>query len=288
MRSSLIAAAAAALTLASPALAAPLLPTPPAGRDADASPPLDPRIRELIYAPHAVYRVTGGFRTATQIIFAPDETIRHAAVGDSIAWEVAAEGSVLFLKPRERHQATNLLVVTERNGRTRHYAFELAAREPDDRSAVVYQVRFRYPVDEQAQQAAALQTASRRVETELVNLELQRGAIEGPRNLAYAVQGDAALQPSEVSDNGRFTVLRFPGVMAIPALFEIGSDGQEKLVPYDVRGEYVVIHGLVRGLRLRRGASVLCIFNEAFSPQGAATGAGTASPAVDRNLAGRL
>ena len=54
------------------------------------------RIQELTYAPDGVYRISGAFRTATQVIFSPDETIRHAAIGDSVAWEVAAEGSVLF------------------------------------------------------------------------------------------------------------------------------------------------------------------------------------------------
>ena len=42
------------------------------------------RIQELTYAPHAVYEISGAFRTATQIIFSPEETIRHAAIGDSI------------------------------------------------------------------------------------------------------------------------------------------------------------------------------------------------------------
>ena len=109
--------------------------------------------------------------------------------------------------------------------------------------------------------------------------------MEGPRNLAYSVQGDAALQPSEVSDNGRFTVLRFPGGQAIPALFE--TDGEtERLVPYDVRGEFVVIHGVARSLRLRRGQAVLCLFNEAFDDRAGATGTGTASSHVDRLPAG--
>ncbi|MFN3668432.1 MAG: TrbG/VirB9 family P-type conjugative transfer protein [Brevundimonas sp.] len=246
----------------------------------------DPRMRELAYAPGEVYRIPGAFRTATQIIFSPQETIRHAAIGDSVAWEVAAEGSVLFLKPRERHQATNLLVVTDRGGETRHYAFELTARDPGDRGPIAYQVRFRYPADERAAAAAALSQAAEAAETRLIGLALHQAAIEGPRNLAWSVQGDAALQPSEVSDNGRFTVLRFPGVQALPALFEIGEDGQERLVPYDVRGEFVVVHGLVRGLRLRRGKAVLCLFNEAFDDRAAAAAAGTASAAVERSPAG--
>jgi type IV secretion system protein VirB9 len=244
--------------------------------------PLDPRIRELTYDPAAVYRIAGAFRTATQIVFSPDETIRHAAIGDSVAWEVAAEGSVLFLKPRERHQATNLLVVTEREGAVRHYAFELLAREPGDRTTIAYQVRFRYPADEQAQAARALAVQAEAVEQRLIGLELERGVVEGTRNLAWSAQGDAALQPSEVSDNGRFTVLRFPGVQALPALFEVGEDGSERLIPYDVRGEFVVIHGVTRGLRLRRGQSVLCLFNDAYDRRGVGVGTGTASPVVDR------
>lgn len=244
--------------------------------------PLDPRIRELTYDPAAVYRIAGAFRTATQIVFSPEETIRHAAIGDSVAWEVAAEGSVLFLKPRERHQATNLLVVTERDGAVRHYAFELLAREAGDRTAIAYQVRFRYPADEQAQAARALAVQAEAVEQRLIGLELERGVVEGVRNLAWSAQGDAALQPSEVSDNGRFTVLRFPGVQALPAVFEVGEDGSERLIPYDVRGEFVVIHGVTRGLRLRRGQSVLCLFNDAYDRRGVGLGTGTASPVVDR------
>lgn len=244
----------------------------------------DTRVRQIYYAPGSVYRVTGAFRTATQIIFAPDETIRHAAIGDSVAWEVAAEGSVLFLKPREHHQATNLLVVTDRAGQARHYAFELVARNPGE--GTVYQVHFRYPEDDQAQAAAALVEVARQAEDRLIGLELQRGAIEGPRNLAYSVQGETTLQPSEVTDNGRFTVLRFPGTQPIPAVFEIAEDGGERLVPYDVRGEFVVIHGVARGLRLRRGEAVLCIFNDAYDPRGRSTGTQTASPAVDRVVSG--
>ncbi len=240
------------------------------------------RIRELTYEPGSVYSIQGGFRTATQIVFAPDETIRHVAVGDSVAWEVAAEGSVLFLKPRERHAPTNLLVVTERAGDIRHYVFELSAR---DIAGAAYQLRFRYPSDEQAVSEAFLAQAAQAAETRLVGLALSQGAVEGPRNLAWSAQGDAALQPSEISDNGRFTVLRFPGGQALPAIFEVDGD-VERLVPYDVRGEFVVIHGVVRGLRLRRGQAVLCLFNEAFEDRRGATGTGAASSQVERLATG--
>lgn len=239
------------------------------------------RIREIPYTPGVVYPVQGGFRTATQIVFSPEETILHAAVGDSVAWEVAAEGSVLFLKPRERHAPTNLLVVTEGRRGLRHYVFELSAR---DRGGA-FQLRFVYPDDEQARSEAALAAVASAARDRVVQLELAQGAAEGPRNLAYTVQGDSALQPSEVSDNGRFTVLRFPGGQAIPAIFEVEGE-VERLVPYDVRGEFVVLHGVTRGLRLRRGSSVLCVYNEAFDDRSAATGTGTAARTVERQASG--
>lgn len=248
--------------------------------------PLDSRIREIAYEPGEVYRIAGAFRTATQIIFSPRETIRHAAIGDSVAWEVAAEGSVLFLKPRERHQGTNLLVVTDRAGEARHYAFELVARDPAARGPIAYQVRFRYPQDDQAASSQALEAMTRAAESRLIGVQLQRAAMDGPRNLAWTAQGDPALQPSEVTDNGRFTVLRFPGAQAIPALFEVGEDGSERLVPYDVRSEFVVIHGVSRALRLRKGGSVLCLFNDAYDERGQTTGGRTASAVVERTLGG--
>lgn len=253
--------------------------------------PQDARMRTVDYDPARIYRVTGVFRTATQIVFSPEESILHVAIGDSVAWEVAAEGHVLFIKPREHLQATNLLVTTERGGATRHYAFELRARAGRATAAgddAVYQIRFRYPIDEQSAAVEAAAAAASAVEQRLMSLELQQGAVEGLRNLNYTVQGSPALQPSEVSDNGRFTLLRFPGGQALPAIFMVTEDGTERLTPHDVRGEFVVIHGTARAYRLRRGHDVLCIFNEAYDPRAPQTGTGTASPQVDRTARGAV
>jgi type IV secretion system protein VirB9 len=100
---------------ASPALAA------PASRPESA----DPRIKVLDYDPWQVYRVVGVFRTATQILFDEHEEILHVALGDTVAWEVAPEANILFVKPREKHGATNLIVTTRRGSETRNYNFEL-------------------------------------------------------------------------------------------------------------------------------------------------------------------
>ena len=131
---------------------------------------------------------------------------------------------------------------------------------------------------------SSLEAASEAIEARLLDLTLDQAALTGHRNLAYTVQGATDLQPSEVTDNGRFTVLRFPANQPIPSIFAVSSEGVESLVPFDVRGEFVVVHAVAPGLRVRRGRSVLCIFNDAYDARGIGTGTGTASPLVDRTV----
>lgn len=267
--------AAAALVSASPAFA---LDTPKSG-------PSDPRIKVVDYDPWAVVKITGVFRTATQILLGPDETILHVAVGDATGWDVAAEKNILFVKPKAARPPTNLIVTTSRGSETRNYTFELSTRAgssarntPD----TVFGLRFRYPQDEKAAAASALTAQAAALERRIVELKLDRAVVEGRRNLNYGVQGATALQPSEVSDNGRFTVMRFPANQQVPVIYQVESSGTESLIPFDVRGEFVVVHAVVRQLRLRRGRDVLCIYNQAFEPYGVNPATGTAAPDVQR------
>jgi type IV secretion system protein VirB9 len=242
----------------------------------------DARVRTMDYDPLQVVRVTGVYRTATQILFGDDETILHVAVGDATAWDVAAEKNILFIKPKAAHGLTNLIVTTRRtDGAMRNYTFELVTEARAPRGAL-FVLRFRYPADLRAAAAAVISAEEQALLTRLTELKLERGAVEGRRNLAYQVQGAAALQPSEVSDNGRFTVLRFPAGQAIPAVYQVTPDGTESLIPFDVRGEFVVIHGTARQFRLRRGHDVLCIYSGAPDPYGVNLGTQTAAPDVDR------
>lgn len=275
MRTPIAMVAAVALLAASPAFA---LDTPKSG-------PSDPRIKVVDYDPWAVVKITGVFRTATQILLGADESILHVAVGDTSGWDVAAEKNILFVKPKAARPPTNLIVTTSRGSETRNYTFELSTRAgssarntPD----TVFGLRFRYPQDEKAAAAAALTGQAAALERRIVELKLDRAVVEGRRNLNYGVQGASALQPSEVSDNGRFTVLRFPANQQVPAIYQVEAGGTESLIPFDVRGEFVVVHAVVRQLRLRRGRDVLCIYNQAFEPYGVNPGTGTAAPDVQR------
>lgn len=247
--------------------------------------PSDPRIKVVDYDPWQVVHVTGVFRTATQILLSEDETILHVALGDATGWDVAAEKNILFVKPKAPRAPTNLIVTTSRGGGTRNYTFELATRAGSSSRATpdtVFVLRFRYPADEAARATAALSAEAAALERKVLELKLDRAVVEGRRNMAYAVQGASSLQPSEVSDNGRFTVLRFPGNQQVPALYQVEASGTESLVPFDVRGEFVVVHAVVRELHLRRGREVLCIYNQAFEPYGTNPATGTAAGDVER------
>lgn len=274
-------AAAASVALASAAL-------PAAAQDIPRPGPADPRIKVVDYDPWQVYRVVGTFRTATQIVFAANEEIQHVALGDTVSWEVAAETNILFVKPREKGTATNLIVTTRRGSELRNYNFELGIRSGPitaDSPNTYFQVRFRYPEDERAAAAAALARQAAALEQATTGLMLDHAVMEGPRNLNYTVQGSSKIQPSEVSDNGRFTVLRFPGNQELPTFFQVLPDGSEGLVPFDVRDEFVVLHTVTGKLILRRGKEVLCIFNEAVQPYGVNPGTNTASATVERTNA---
>ena len=249
----------------------------------------DNRIREVIYDENQVFRIVGVFRSATQIVFSPSERAKHVALGDTISWEVAPAENSLFIKPRERAGPTNLIVITSSNAGSRTYTFELRARRGAIREKspdTFFKVAFRYPREEEAaaQEAAtqAAYTQAAALQSGAIRSALDLGVLEGARNLKYSVQGSSKIQPSEITDNGQFTALRFPNQRELPAIFAINPDGSESIVPFDVRDEFVVVHGVFAQLRLRRGKKVLCIFNEAPNFYGRDPKTGTASSIVER------
>jgi type IV secretion system protein VirB9 len=250
--------------------------------------PADPRIKSIDYDPQQVVRLVGAFRTATEIQFGEGETIQHVALGDTTGWDVVAAGNILFAKPKAVRTPTNLIVTTTAaDGAERHYTFELVtrggaigAKTPD----TFFAVRFRYPAQEKAELQATLSAADAALQRQVLRFKLERAVLEGPRNLAYELRGSSAIAPSEVTDNGVFTVLRFPGAQAVPAIYAVTPDGAESFTPFDVRGEFVVVHQTAAQLRLRRGRETLCIFNTAYRPDHPAPATGTTAPDVERIL----
>jgi type IV secretion system protein VirB9 len=268
------------------AIAAIVLSEPADARTSPRPGPLDPRVTFVNYDANQVYSVSGSFRHALQIQFSPNEVVTQAALGDTVSWEIVPVGNILFLKPREKGRRTNLIVLTTYLGTTRSYQFDLGINT----GRQVYDVKFRYPAEE-ARQAAELallaqQSRAQAIENKVVNSALDHAVIEGARNLNYWLQGASEIQPTEVSDNGEFTVLRYPGHADIPSIFSINGDGTESIVPYDVREEYVVLHGVWHELRLRKGGLVLCITNRSPLRNDRDARTGTASLVIERQVRG--
>lgn len=249
----------------------------------------DSRVRFVNYQPYNITRIVGTLRSSVQVEFAGDEEIAHVALGNSVAWEVAPAGNILFLKPRENQPVTNISVVTtRRDGSTRSYQMELTVR---DGSVAVGQntyfyVKFRYPGDEaelRRQQAAARALANQAKEADNV---LALHEAYGPRNWRYSAQGAQALEPQSVYDNGKVTTFAFIGNQEMPAIYMENSDGSESLVPKSVDGNLVMVHAISRKFILRRGKDVLCVFNEAYDRVGINPDTNTTSPSVERIVKG--
>lgn len=245
----------------------------------------DNRVRFVNYQPYNITRIVGTIRSSVQVEFAQDEEIAHVALGNTIAWEVAPAGHILFLKPRENQPATNISVVTtRRDGSKRSYQMELVVRDGsvDAGQNTYFYVKFRYPGDEA--QRKRLENEARRRAAEAGYADQVLGIHEqyGPRNWRYSAQGSAAIEPQAVYDNGKVTTFTFVGNQEMPAIYIENSDGTESLVPKTVQGDLVMVHALSRKFILRRGTDTLCIFNEAYSPVGVDPGTNTTSPSVER------
>lgn len=247
--------------------------------------PQDGRIRFVDYQPYNITKIVGTLRSSVQIEFAADEEIVHVALGNSVAWEVAPAGNILFLKPRENQPVTNISVVTaRRDGSTRSYQMELTVR---DGSVAVGQntyfyVKYRYPADEAERRRLDAAARGQAAQARQADLVLALHEAYGPRNWRYSAQGAQALQPQSVYDNGKVTTFAFLGNQEMPAIYIENSDGSESLVPKSVDGNLVLVHALSAKFILRKGGDVLCVFNEAYDRVGINPETNTTSPSVER------
>lgn len=245
----------------------------------------DNRVRFVNYQPYNITRIVGTIRSSVQVEFAPDEEIAHVALGNTVAWEVAPAGHILFLKPRENQPATNISVVTtRRDGSKRSYQMELVVRDGsvDAGQNTYFYVKYRYPADEAERRRLEDKAKKRAAEAGYADQVLGIHEQYGPRNWRYSAQGSAAIEPQAVYDNGKVTTFAFSGNQEMPAIYIENSDGTESLVPKTVQGDLVLVHAISRKFILRRGSDTLCIFNEAYSPVGVDPGTNTTSPSVER------
>ena len=244
-------------------------------RDSD-----DPRIVSVEVTDARVLEVRARRGFASQLVLPPGETVEHAAIGESRGWDPEVHENVVFLKAREHAHDTNLFVLTGRGVQRSRYSFEL--RLVGSEGAAPYELRLVRPAARVAEAMAEKEAAAQQNEQRQIQESLAAAPFQGARNYAYTAQGATALQPAEAFDNGRFTVLRFPGQQPLPSPYEVSADGAERLIPFHVRGDFLIIHAVVAELRLRQGHSLLCLYNDGFSFGASDSASGSVSTSVLR------
>lgn len=208
------------------------------------------------------------------------------AIGDAEAWLAQPAAHMLFLKPTEVRAATNAQVVTKRpDGTLRSYQLRLVAEQGEGGAdSAMYAVHFSYPQDERAARAARRAQEAERARERDAQARLATAWAEGSRNWRYVAQGSLALEPAEVSDNGRQTAFRFPGSRRVPVIYAVAPDGAEAIVPATMAGDTAVVQTTARAFVLRDGQEVLRIVNRGFDPAGRDPGTGTGTPEVTRSV----
>lgn len=213
----------------------------------------------------------------------PSEEENGATVDGNLS--VAVRGGAVVVKPHGPLAPQPFFVLTEREGKQHRYAFELHA---DTEAPYYYSVRVRNIAAEQqenrARAAKQQHVREQRVtRNKLVQAQAAPCTTIAGVNRRYAGQGDAALAPSEVCDDGRSTYLRFPGVQRMPAIFSILPDGREAAVNVSTGTDgWVTVHEHSPMLRLRDGGRVLCLINHGYVAAGQNPNTGTVSPDVVR------
>lgn len=222
----------------------------------------DERLQTRVYDEAQVYRIDGKVKVQTTIRFREDEIIENVAIGDSTSWQVQPNKaqSLLFVKPLKPNAVTNLTVVTDK----RTYLFDLVA---SPRNRPLYVLRFSYPKAEAAEEEARLAAEAEAAREAANPIEIAAAtdplAVLDPAalNFAWKSEGDKALIPSQVFDNGELVFLTWPEDMPVPAILVTNHEGDEGPVNFTVRGDTVVLDIVPDRIILRSGDDTATLIN---------------------------
>ncbi|SKA40416.1 type IV secretion system protein VirB9 [Enhydrobacter aerosaccus] len=239
---------------------------------------LDSRVRYVNYNEWQVYTITTSLRWVQTIEIASDETIRNVAMGDTVSWEVAPTGNILFVKQREEAKRTNAVVTAvtpDGSLRTYQFEFQSEAGEPS-----MVKVKFLYPGVEAAKKKAEAEKERQAN----FGAAMATQAFSGTLNYRYTLTGTANYAPTDAWDNGQVTAFRFAGQTEIPSIYAVDGAGEERIVQVNMQGDVAVLGTVAAAWRLRIGPQVICIYNEAYAPAAAPRGNGTVGEGYVRQI----
>jgi len=248
---------------------------------------VDPRIRVEPYDFNRVVPIYTAVGEPTLIQFEQDERIVDTpegmlGMGDAKAWSVGPKGSNIMLKPKAQKPDTTLLVVTTK----RTYAFQIITVTPKTGEPVTNILRFTYPDTQHKLAERKAQIALEAKErSEKVEAAIKAAALVEYRNHNYMKQGDDALAPSAIEDDGRFTYMHFNSSRPMPVVYKVLPSGAEEAMTnfhMEPKTATLVIHEVAPKFVLRYGESVLAIRNDGYNPDGKINVLGTTVPGAVR------
>lgn len=203
----------------------------------------DSRIRSVAYDPEQIVRIVGKSGIQSTIEFSGDEKIENVAVGDSSKWQITPNrrASLLFVKPLAAHSRTNMTVVTDK----RTYMFDLVAGEAS--ASAVYALKFSYPNEKKVEPPKPAQQVA------AANTRPAAAAVAEKLHFDWKSNGNKALLPARVFDDGSSVYLAWDKETPLPAILTQNEDKQEGPVNYQLRGEYIVVTPVPANLVLRYG-----------------------------------
>lgn len=164
----------------------------------------DPRLQTVAYDPARPVRLVTYANSTLTVMLLPGDRVAQFVLSDPTAFDVkvAGPGDGLNIAPLRADSAATLLVDTS----LRRYEFDLAT---GDGLAAAYLVRFVDPRGPARPAATAVQRQ-----------------ITG----TYRLSGEEALLPSRIGDDGERTYLEWTEHQSLPAVFGIGTNGEEEVV----------------------------------------------------------
>lgn len=156
-------------------------------------------------------------RQAVTVFLVSEEQIRRVTLGQDgmIAVQVSGNGKSFTILPLDNLSSVSMLVETG----SRLYPFYIIR---SDRESAPHIVRFN------SESTGRLPDPSPLTVTQTEQSK-------------YKVRGDKSVRPAAISDDGRKTFIDFFPDQALPAVFAIGSTGEEEMVNGNFReGRYVI------------------------------------------------
>ena len=215
------------------------------------------------FARGALYQVYTAPEQVTDIALQAGEKLISVSAGDTERWilgdTVSGEGDTervhILVKPVESGLTTNLIITTT----ARTYRAELTSY----RETYMAAVSWRYPREELISLSKTRKPASKRsvgsaaLSSGEDRLPVPSGLSVDALNFRYRVEGDKPhWRPLRAFDDGRKVYIQFPARIdqgEAPPLFAVGTEGDNQLVNYRVKGRYYIVDRLFARAELRLG-----------------------------------